>query len=71
MFEFIKKMFIRLSMSIPCQSRATVMDINSSEPLYYPWSCDAIVDPYVRICVPNKSKKNMNEKEFNLMKQDF
>ena len=88
MFGFIKKMFIRLlsfdgllamkcvSMSNkPCQRRATVIDINSSEPHYYPFtvsvykcgkSCNTIYDPSARICVPEKVN-NMNKKKFNLM----
>ena len=37
-----------------CQSRATVIDINSSKPLDYSLGCNTIGHPYVRICVPNK-----------------
>ena len=59
----------------PCQARATLVGINSNEPLYYPFtvspnkcggSCNTIDDLYGRACVPNKVK-NMNVKVFNLM----
>ena len=57
------------------QARQTLVDINSNEPLYYPFtvsvnkcgrSCSTIDDSYARICVQNKVK-NINVKEFNLM----
>ena len=59
----------------PCQTRSTLVNINSNEPLYYLFtvsviecggSCNTIDDPYVRVCVPNKVKY-MNVKVFKLM----
>ena len=51
------------------------MNINSNEPLFYPYSvkmnkcsgsCNNIDDPYTKMCVPDVVK-NMNVKVFNLM----
>ena len=48
-----------------CQSKSTIIEIYSNEPLYSPFtlsvnncsgSCNAIGDPYARVCVPNKVK---------------
>ena len=59
----------------PCQPRSTIVNINSNEPLYYPFtvgvnkcgaSCNTIDDLYAQIFVPNKIK-NMNVKVFILM----
>ena len=47
----------------PCQARPTLVDINSNEALFYPFtasvdkcggSCNIIDDPYAWVCVPNK-----------------
>ena len=88
MFRFIKKIFIRIlsfggslamecvSISFePCQPKHSIIDINSNEPIYYPFcfsvnkcigSCNTIDNPYAQTCVPNKVK-NMNLKVFNLI----
>ena len=59
----------------PCQAWPTLFNINSNEPLYYPFtdsvnkcggSCNSIDDPYARVSVPDKIK-NINEIGFNLM----
>ena len=59
----------------PCQATLTLVNINSDETLFYPFtvsvkkcggSCNTIDDPYDRACVSNKVK-NMNEKVFDLM----
>ena len=48
----------------PWQVRLTLIDSNSNKPLYYPFvitvvkcgrNCNTTDDPYVRICVPNRS----------------
>ena len=59
----------------PCQSRPTIVDINSNETLHYPFSvsvnkcsgsCNTIDDPYAQIFVPNETK-NMDVKGFDLI----
>ena len=59
------------------QARATLDDASYDEHLYYPFtvsvnncggSCNAIGDPYARICVPNRLK-NVNVKVFDLMSE--
>ena len=67
----------------PCQTRLTLVDINSNETLFYPFTvivnksggnCNAVDDPYVSVCVAGKVK-NMSVRVFNLtsreMKQGF
>ena len=57
-----------------CKTRPEIVDINSSNPIFYPFSiktnkCSGncnISDPYARICVPD-ILKNLNVKVFNLM----
>ena len=58
-----------------CKIRPQIMNINTNEPLFYPYgikidkhkgSCNTINDPYAKICVPNNIK-NTNIKVFNLM----
>ena len=58
-----------------CKVRPKIADINSSNPIFYPFSiktnkysgnCDNINDPYARVCVPD-TVKNLNVKVFNLM----
>ena len=55
--------------------RTRIIDINSNEPLFYPFSisvnkcsgsCNNINDPYAKLCVPDVVK-NINVKAFNLM----
>ena len=58
-----------------CQIRPEIVNLNTNEPLFYPYSikinkCKAVViqinDPYTKICVPGKIKST-NVKVFNLM----
>ena len=55
--------------------RPQLININSNEPLFYPYSvkiskcsgsCNNINDPYAKLCAPD-SVKNINVKVFNLM----
>ena len=88
MFGFIKKVFITAvtfvgcgvlkcaSMSNQeCKVGPAIMNINSNEPLFYPFSapvnkcsgsCNNINSPYAKLCV-RKIVKDMNIKEFDLM----
>ena len=54
------------------------MNINSNEPLFYPYrilinkyngNCDDINNPYAKLCIPNVIK-NINIKVFNLMSRN-
>ena len=58
-----------------CKVWPEIININSNEPLFYPYcfriskcsgSCNNINDPYAKLCVPDISK-NMNIKVFNLI----
>ena len=58
-----------------CKVRPEVININSNEPVFYPFSiktskcsgsCNNINDPYAKISVPDVIK-NLNVKVFNLM----
>ena len=58
-----------------CKIRPEIININSNEPLFYPYSikvnncsgsCNSINDPYAKFCVLD-IVKNMNVKVFNLM----
>ena len=58
-----------------CKVRPEIVDINSNNPIFYPFSiktnkcsgnCNNISDPYPKICVPD-TVKNLNIKVFNLM----
>ena len=58
-----------------CRIRPEIININSNEPIFYPYSieinkcsgsCNNINDPYAKLCVPNVVK-SMNLKVFNLM----
>ena len=58
-----------------CKVRLAIININSDEPLFYPYSflvnkcsgsCNDINNPYAKLCVPNVVK-NINIKVFNLM----
>ena len=58
-----------------CKVRPKIVDINSNNPIFYPFSikintcggsCNNINNPYAKICVPN-DVKDLNVKIFNLM----
>ena len=58
-----------------CKARPKVIDVNSNEPVFYPYSikiskcsgtCGSIDNPYVKLCVPD-IVRNINVKVFNLM----
>ena len=58
-----------------CKTRPEVININSNNPLFYPFSikinkcsgyCNNINNPYAKICVPGVIK-DLNVKLFNLM----
>ena len=58
-----------------CKVRPKIADINSNNPIFYPFSikinkcsgsCNNINNPYAKICVPN-DVKDLNVKVFNLM----
>ena len=58
-----------------CKVRQEIVNINSKEPIFYPYSiktskcsgsCDNINDPYAKLCVPD-FVKNFNVKFFNLI----
>ena len=65
-----------ISMKNPkCRVRPEIVNINSNDPLFYPFSikvnkcngnCNNINDPYAKICVPD-TVKNLDVKVFNLM----
>ena len=85
MFSFVKKVFflglIVLSSSITgalncvsmnnqeCKVRPKIADINSNNPIFYPFSikinnysgsCNNVNNPYAKICVPDTVKELMN-----------
>ena len=91
MFSFVKRVFVLgltvLSSSIAgalncvsmnnqeCKVRPKIVDINSNNPMFYPFSikvnkcsgnCNNINDPYAKICVPDTAK-DLNVRVFNLM----
>ena len=58
-----------------CKVRPEIVDINSNNPIFYPFSikinkcsgtCNNISNPYAKVCVPD-TVKNLNVKVFNLM----
>ena len=58
-----------------CRARPKITDVNSNEPMFYPYSikvnkcsgsCNNINYPYAKLCVPDIIK-NINMKIFNLM----
>ena len=58
-----------------CKVRPEIVNVNSKEPLFYPFSiktskcsgsCNNINDPYAKLCVPDVVK-SLNIKVFNLM----
>ena len=59
----------------PCKARPEVINVNSNNPIFYPFSietskcsgsCNDINDLYAKICVPDIVKK-LDVKVFNLM----
>ena len=59
----------------PCKVRSEIINLNSSEPVFYPFSiktskcsgsCNNINDPYGKIFVPG-AVKDWNVKVFNLL----
>ena len=61
-----------------CKVRPEIVNINSSNPIFYPFSvktskcsgnCNNINDPYAKICVPDVVK-DLNVKVFNLMSRN-
>ena len=89
-FRFVKKLFF-LGLTIlsnftnsldcvsmenqECKIRPEIININSNNPIFYPFSikinkcsgnCNNINNPYAKICVPDVIK-NLNVKVFNLM----
>ena len=58
-----------------CKVRSEIVNVNSNEPIFYPFStktskcngsCNNIIDPYAKMCVPGVVK-NLNVKVFNLI----
>ena len=58
-----------------CKVRPEVINVNSNEPVFYPFSiktskcsgsCNNINDPYAKMCIPDVVK-NLNVKVFKLM----
>ena len=58
-----------------CKIRLEIININSNEPAFYPYSveinkyigsCNNIYDPYAKLCVSDVAK-NMNIKVYNLI----
>ena len=58
-----------------CKTRLEVINVNSNNPIFYPFStktskysgnCNNINNPYAKICVPDVIK-DLNVKVFNLM----
>ena len=58
-----------------CKVRPQIVNVNSDEPVLFPFSiktskcsgsCNNINNPYAKLCVPN-AVKNLNVKVFNLM----
>ena len=85
MLRFIKKIIVSAMMFIGCDSLKcvsmndqkckTMMNINSNEPIFYPYgilvnkcsgNCNDINNPNVKLCVPDVTN-NVNMKVFNLM----
>ena len=58
-----------------CKVRSEIVNVNSNDPLFYPYSirkskcsgsCNNINDPYAKLCVPD-IVKNLDVKVFNLI----
>ena len=50
-----------------CKVRPEIVNVNSNEPIFYPFSvrtskcrgsCNNIIDPYVKLCVPDVIKNS-------------
>ena len=61
--------------NLECKIRPEIVNVNSGEPIFYPYSvkankysssCNNINDPYAKICIPDVVK-NIKLKVFNLM----
>ena len=61
-----------------CKARPQIVNVNSDEPVFYPFSirtskcsgsCNNINNPYAKMCVPDVVK-NLNTKTFNLMSRN-
>ena len=89
MFQFIKKCLFAVSTFLTsvnllsytsmankeCKVRPEIVNINSNEPVFYPFSiktskyngsCNNINDPFAKICVPDIAK-NLNVQVFNVI----
>ena len=89
MFKFIKKCFLTAMTIFSCgvlsvntlkgvsmsKRRSEIVDVNSNEPLSYPYSikinkcrgsCNSVNDPYAKLCVPD-TVKDIDAKVLNLM----
>ena len=62
-----------------CKVRPELININSNEPTFYPYSvkiikcsgsCNNINDPCAKICIPDVVK-NINHKVFNLISRTY
>ena len=94
MFSFVKNVFaLRLTVlsssstgalncvsmnNQECKVRPKIADINSNNPMFYPFSIKAnkcsgnfsnINEPYAKICVPD-TVKDLNVRVFNLMSRN-
>ena len=87
MWRFVKKAFAVVTTSfnlsyVNSLARPKIIDVNSNEPVFYPYSikvnkcsesCSNINNPYAKLCIPDIIK-TINVKVFNLyqesMKQD-
>ena len=58
-----------------CKIRTEIINLNTNEPMFYPYSikinrckgsCKTVNNPYAKICVPDQIK-NKNVKVFNLL----
>ena len=61
-----------------CKIRSEIINVNSNEPLFYPYtikqnkckdSCNSINNSYAKLCVPDVVK-NINVNIFNLMSRE-
>ena len=58
-----------------CKIRPEIINVNSNEPIFYPYSiktskfsgsCNNINNPYAKVCVPD-AVKNLNVKVINMI----
>ena len=73
---FIKFSKYTTSLNCECKLRPKIINVNSNEPVFYPFSiktikcrgsCNNIKDPYANICVPDFIKDLNVKVLFNLM----